>query len=259
MIEKAEKNFSEKVMKPASVASAVTANIVKTKSPIKKEPVPARERDSIVEPVDEKPKRRVFVDSDKDQRKVSSKQTAGNIQISVSASNTERKKIKEGDLRNKLLNRDKVKPSDDPPRRHGSPERRDRDVERGRDRDVGKIRDRDIDKYKRRESREEQDYRRVSRNSKEDKVEVVTHRRVSRRESVDEAKFIPDYDEDSDSDHSPDSSDSDSSSEDEAPRRKHKHKKVKHKKLKKHKKKEKKEKKKKKHKHEKEGKIKSVR
>ena len=266
MIEKAEKNLTEKVMKPVSVASAVTANIVKQKSP---SPVPVRERDSITEPVDDKPKRRVFVERDnKDQRKVSSKQDTGSIQISVSTSNVERKKVVSapaGDLRNKL-NRDKRRP-DTPPRKHSSPERR-RDSERGRDRDSERGRDREVERYERegeryrnerKKSRDEREYkdRRVSRESKDDRTELVTHRRASRKESVlHEAKFVPDYDEDSDSDHSEVSTDSDSSSEEEVARKRHKHKKAKHKKLKKHKKKEKKEKKKKKHKHEKEGRVK---
>lgn len=265
VIEKAERNLTEKVMKPVSVASAVSSNIVRPKSPNVKELPPVREKDSIVEPINDKPKRRVFVDSDnKDQRKVSSKQASGNIQISVSASSTgiERKKIvaPEGDLRNKL-NRDKAKHSDDQPRRHSSPERRrDRDGERGRDRESDRY-ERESDRYRsERKSRDERDYKDRYVLREEDRVEKVTHRRVSRRESVlDEAKFVPDYDEDSDSDHSAASSDSDSSSDDDSQRKRHKHKKTKHKKMKKHKKKEKKEKKKKKHKYEKEGRMKAVR
>ena len=65
-----------------------------------------------------------------------------------------------------------------------------------RDRDYEKVRNRDIDIHKRRESREDRDYRRVSRDSREEKVKVVTHRRVSRKETIDESKFIPNYDED---------------------------------------------------------------
>ena len=254
ILEKAAKNLSEKQMKPVSVASAVTANIVRAKSPVKQEPLPVKDKDKIIEPVYDKPKRRVFVDSDsKDQRKVSSKQApGGNIQISVSASNTgaDRKKVVStvGDLRNKL-NRDKVRTSDDQ-LRHDSPERRrDKAGDRGRDREDRY--ERGIERYRdeRKKSRDDRDYkdRRVSRD--DDKPEKVV-RRISRKESViDEAKFVPDYDDDSDSDNSLASSDSDSSSDDDSPRKRHKHKKTKHKKMKKHKKKEKKEKKKKKHKY----------